>query len=51
MSGCQAPFKPLEPGQNLQVFHHRDQAKSKSTDSFGPGTFVHSDRDKICYQE
>ena len=37
------PSKLLEPGHNLQIFHRRDQAKSKSADSFGPGTFVDSD--------
>jgi hypothetical protein len=49
MSGCQAlslrlpPSKLLESKHNLQIFHRQDQAKSKSTDSFGPGTFVDSD--------
>ena len=41
----------LEPGHNLQLFHHRDRARSKSANSFGPGTLVDSAPDKICFQE
>jgi hypothetical protein len=43
------PSKLLEPGRNLQIFHRRDQAKSKSADSFGPGTFVDPIPDKISF--
>ena len=45
MSGCQALScarrRPNRSSRrNLQILHRRDQAKSKSAVSFGPGTFV-----------
>jgi hypothetical protein len=39
---CRTPaaVNCLSRGHNLQLFHHRDRARSKSANSFGPGTLV-----------